>query len=98
MSQTVGGKVFVFVAVIVIAIMGFFAYRMNASAAREYKKLQSQREEVTQEIKAKNLQLAELIENQNRFREDREFVAHLARQEHYTCPGEIVYKFPIPEE
>ena len=98
MSHSIGGKVLTAVAVLLIAIVGFVALRANAQVSREYKNLQAKREEVSQEIQAMNARLSELRENQTRFREDPEFVAHLARQEKYTCPGEIVFKFPVPAD
>ena len=46
-----------------------------------------------QRIEEKKREIAKLIENQNRFRSDRDFVEQIARRNGRVFPGELVFVF-----
>lgn len=60
--------------------------------------LEKQRQQVLAEIEAKNREIAQLRENQRRFREDPDFVESIARQNHRVYPGEVVFVFETPDK
>ena len=57
------------------------------------KGLKRQDAELTQRIEEKKREIAKLIENQNRFRSDRDFVEQIARRNGRVFPGELVFVF-----
>ena len=57
------------------------------------KELKRQDAELTQRIEEKKREIAKLIENQNRFRSDRDFVEQIARRNVRVFPGELVFVF-----
>ena len=57
------------------------------------KELKRQDAELTQRIEEKKREIAKLIENQNRFRSDRDFVEQIARRNGRVFPGELVFVF-----
>ncbi len=60
--------------------------------------LEKQRQQVLAEIDAKNREIAQLRENQRRFREDPDFVEAIARQNHRVYPGEVVFVFETADQ
>jgi len=57
------------------------------------KSLQRQDDDLTRRIEAKRVEIAKLVECQNRFKTDRDFVEKIARQNRRVFPGEIVFVF-----
>ena len=57
------------------------------------KALKRQNEELQLQIDRKTREIAELMENQRRFRTDADFVENIARQNHRVLPGEFVFIF-----
>ena len=57
------------------------------------KELKRQDAELTQRIEEKKREIAKLVENQNRFRSDRDFVEQIARRNGRVFPGELVFVF-----
>ena len=57
------------------------------------KELKRQDAELTQRIEEKKREIAKLIENQNRFRSDRDFVEQIARRNGRVFRGELVFVF-----
>ena len=82
-------------AVIGVVIGGAVTVWPKLSRVRE---LEKRRQEVLAEIDAKNREIAQLHENQRRFREDPDFVEAIARQNHRVFPGEVVFVFEKPDK
>ena len=55
--------------------------------------LKQQELEMQAQIEAKKLEIAQLVENQRRFKTDRDFVEAIARQNKRVFPGELVFIF-----
>ena len=60
---------------------------------RRSEALKRQNEELQRRIDEKKQEIARLIDNQRRFRTDKDFVEMLARQNHRVFPGELVFIF-----
>lgn len=88
-------RVFAGLAVIGVLVGGVMTVWPKLSRVRG---LEKQRQQVLAEIEAKNREIAQLRENQRRFREDPDFVEAIARQNHRVFPGEVVFVFERPEE
>ena len=50
-------------------------------------------DELQERIDRKKREIAELVENQRRFKTDADFVEKIARQNHRVLPGELVFIF-----
>ena len=57
------------------------------------KELKRQDADLMQRIEEKKREIAKLIEKQNRFRSDRDFVEQIARRNGRVFPGELVFVF-----
>ena len=68
------------------AVMMYPNYRRSEALKQQNAELQERIDEKKQEI-------ARLIDNQRRFRTDKDFVEMLARQNHRVFPGELVFIF-----
>ncbi len=88
-------RVFAGLAVIGVLVGGVMTVWPKLSRVRG---LERQRQQALAEIEAKNREIAQLRENQRRFREDPDFVEAIARQNHRVFPGEVVFVFERPEE
>lgn len=55
--------------------------------------LKRQDAELVERIGQKRREIAKLLENQRRFKTDRDFVEHIARQNRRVFPGELVFVF-----
>jgi cell division protein FtsB len=55
--------------------------------------LKLQEAELQEKIDAKKREIARLVENQRRFREDADFVEAIARQNNRIFPGELIFVF-----
>ena len=53
--------------------------------------LKRQNAELLEQIDRKKAEIAQLVENQRRFRTDADFVEAIARQNHRVFPGEYVF-------
>ena len=60
---------------------------------RRSESLKRQNAELQERIDAKKREIAELMENQRRFRTDADFVEMIARQNRRVFPGELVFTF-----
>ena len=60
---------------------------------RRGQSLKRQDAELADRIEEKRVEIAKLIENQNRFKTDPDFVEHIARQNRRVFPGELVFIF-----
>ena len=56
-------------------------------------KLKRTNTELQERIDRKKREIAELVENQRRFKTDADFVEKIARQNHRVLPGELVFIF-----
>ena len=76
------------VAVIVIGglVMVYPTYRRGQA-------LKAQDAELQTKIDGKKREIAQLVENQRRFRTDADFVESIARQNRRVFPGELVFVF-----
>lgn len=76
--------------VVVILIGGIsFAY----PSYRRGQSLKRQDAQLKAEIEAKKREIAKLMENQSRFKNDRDFVETIARRNRRVFPGELVFIF-----
>ena len=57
---------------------------------RRGQSLKRQDAELAERIELKRAEIAKLLENQNRFKTDPDFVEHIARQNRRVFPGELV--------
>ncbi len=83
---------------VVVALTAVCAVRFNGPQYRAYKESMAHRARLQAENDAKNIELAELRRDQERFRSDEEFVIKVARKNRKLFPGEILFTFPTPEE
>ena len=60
---------------------------------RRAESLKRQNAELQEKIDRKKKEIAVLVENQRRFREDSDFVELIARQNRRVFPGELVFTF-----
>ena len=60
---------------------------------RRSEALKRQNAELQQRIDEKKREIAQLLDNQRRFRTDADFVETIARQNHRVFPGELVFIF-----
>ena len=72
--------------VVVGAVMMYPDYRRSESLKQQNAELQEQIDRRTREI-------AQLVENQRRFKTDADFVEKIARQNHRVFPGELIFIF-----
>ncbi len=83
-------RVFTFVMIVLILcgglMMAYPSYRRRAA-------LKEQRLELEARIRAKKAEIAQLKDNQRRFRTDPDFVEAIARQNRRVFPGELVFIF-----
>ena len=79
----------VLLAVIIVGglVMMYPSYRRGQD-------LKAQNAELQAKIDGKKREIAQLVENQRRFRTDADFVESIARQNHRVYPGELVFLFP----
>ncbi len=98
MSGSVGTKILTSVALVVVALTAVCAVCFNGPQYRAYKEAMDHRARLQAENNAKNMELAELRRDQERFVSDDEFVVQVARQNRKLFPGEILFTFPTPEE
>lgn len=97
MGKSFGKKIFYTVATVIFAVVCFCAFRYNTPCWESYKRLLVQYEEAQKTNMELRLKLDELRDKQNRFAEDPDFVADVARENGYVFPGEIVFTY-TPEE
>ena len=79
-----------------IALIGITVIGGTLMAIPNYRRgrrLQLQEAELKLRIEKKKAQIAELAENQRRFRTDPDFVERIARQNRRVYPGELVFLF-----
>ena len=93
-GKTVYNTVFILV-VILIFVAGF---AVLAPRIHNCRLLGMRRAELERDNFARQQELAGLLRNQSRFRDDPEFVEHIARQNRRARPGEIVFIFDVPAE
>ena len=86
----------VFWAVMVIIVVAGAA--MVQPRFRNGRMLAARRAELERENLAMQQQLAAVERQQTRFRDDPDFVEHVARQNRRARPGEIVFIFDAPAE
>ena len=98
MSGSVGSKIFKSVAIAVVVLTAVCAVRFNEPQYRAYKESIAHRARLQAENDAKNIELANLRRDQERFENDEEFVIRIARENRKLFPGEILFTFPTPEE
>lgn len=76
-----------------LLIIGVGGLVMVYPSFRRGQALKRQEAEVLARIDAKKREIAELVNNQQRFRSDADFVESIARQNRRVFPGELVFVF-----
>lgn len=97
MEKGLGKKIFYAVATVIFAVVCFCAFQYNVPVWEKYKRLLVQYEEAQKNNLELRINLDELRDKQNRFAEDPEFVADVARENGYIYPGETVFTY-TPDE
>ena len=87
---------YVFWMVIILILVAGSA--MLAPRFHNCRMLGARRAELERENLAQQQTLADLQRMQGRFRDDPEFVEHVARQNRRARPGEVVFLFDVPAE
>ncbi len=93
MNESLSDKVakyLTYVVLLMIVVSGAVIIYPNY---RRSEALKRQNEELQRSIDAKKQEIAKLVDNQRRFRTDKDFVEMLARQNHRVFPGELVFIF-----
>ena len=98
MSGSVGSKIFTCVGMVVVVLTAICVVRFNGPQYRAYQESMAHRARLQAENNAKNMELADLRRDQERFQSDEEFVVKVARQNRKLFPGEILFTFPTPED
>ena len=83
-------KVFALSLIVVVFIGGLL---VAWPAFRRGQSLRLQDAELAERMELKRAEIAKLIENQNRFKTDPDFVETIARQNRRVFPGELVFIF-----
>ena len=83
-------RVFAGALLALILVVGFIFTRPEYLRARA---LRERDAELQQRIDAKRREIAVLVENQRRFKTDRDFVESIARRNKRVYPGELVFVF-----
>ena len=93
MTEGFKDKVAKTVTVALIVVIGVGGAVSVWPASLRGKELKRQDADLMQRIEEKKREIAKLIENQNRFRSDRDFVEQIARRNGRVFPGELVFVF-----
>jgi hypothetical protein len=83
-------KVFALSLIVVVFIGGLL---VAWPAFRRGRSLRLQDAELAERMEMKRAEIAKLIENQNRFKTDPDFVEHISRQNRRVFPGELLFIF-----
>ncbi len=83
-------KVFALSLIVVVFIGGLL---VAWPAFRRGQSLRLQDAELAERMELKRAEIAKLIENQNRFKTDPDFVEHISRQNRRVFPGELLFIF-----
>ncbi len=98
MTGSIGSRILSVVAVAVLMITAFCAFRFNEPEYKAYREAMEHRARLQSVNAAKNEELANLRRDQDRFVNDEEFVIQVARENRKLFPGEILFTFPTPED
>ena len=98
MPISVGKTVLNYVFWLVIILILVAGSAMLAPRVHNRRVLGARRAELESENRVQQQALADLQRKQSRFRDDPEFVEHVARQNRRARPGEVVFLFEVPAE
>ena len=98
MPVSVGKFVVNIVYVMVLGIIIVAGFSMLIPRYQNYRLLSGKRAELEQSNLAQQRKLAETQRMQRRFKEDPEFVEHIARRNRRVRPGEITFIFDTPQD
>lgn len=77
--------------IVIIGLLMIYPKFLRSQALRR------ENAELQEQIDIKKREIARLIDNQRRFRTDRDFVELIARQNHRIYPGELIFIFDDKE-
>lgn len=93
MQDGTKGRILHFFTLVILAVIVVGGLSVAYPRWRQRESLQRQDAELRRQIEAKNLEIAQLKENQRRFRTDPDFVEAIARRNRRVFPGELVFIF-----
>lgn len=93
MNESIGDKIVKWLSVVaVVVVIAGGAFLSYPSYLRS-RALKLQNAELQERIDTKKKEIADLIEKQDRFKKDPDFVEAIARQNRRVYPGELVFVF-----
>lgn len=93
MSESLRDKVVRYLTYFVLLLIAVGGAMMMYPDYLRREKLKRTNAELQERIDRKKREIAELVENQRRFKTDADFVEKIARQNHRVLPGELVFIF-----
>lgn len=93
MSESLKDKVVRYLTYFVLALIVVVGVVMMYPDYRRSESLKRQNAELQEQIDRRTREIAQLVENQRRFKTDADFVERIARQNHRVFPGELVFIF-----
>ena len=93
MNESLRDKVVKYLTYFVLALIVVGGGVMMYPDYRRSESLKRQNAELQEQIDRRTREIAKLVENQQRFRTDADFVERIARQNHRVFPGELIFIF-----
>ena len=93
MSESLRDKTIRYLTYFVLTLIVVVGVAMMYPDYRRSQSLKRQNAELQKQIENRKREIGKLIENQQRFRTDADFVEKIARQNHRVFPGELVFIF-----
>lgn len=93
MSESLRDKTIRYLTYFVLTLIVVVGVAMMYPDYRRSQSLKRQNAELQKQIENRKREIDKLMENQQRFRTDADFVEKIARQNHRVFPGELVFIF-----
>ena len=93
MSESLRDKTIRYLTYFVLTLIVVVGVAMMYPDYRRSQSLKRQNAELQKQIESRKREIDKLMENQQRFKTDADFVEKIARQNHRVFPGELVFIF-----